>query len=135
MGYPLLSESAKIVIPAAKTLTRDEHAKLGLSEWDKVLPPQSGFREMCYYHTLSENRFGIDNPAIGTSMRISFTSDGLLDRLIQWRQFGCGDYVTGLEPASCTLEGRADAIENGSQKYIDAQATLRNNFKIIFTEL
>lgn len=135
MGYPLLSETAHIVIPATKTLPRDEHAKEGLSEWDKVLPPQNGWTEMCYYHTLAENCFGINNPAIRTSMRISFTSDGILDRLIQWRQFGQGDYVTGLEPASCTLEGRADAVKNGSQKYIDSQATLCNKFKISFSEL
>ncbi len=135
MGYPLLSESAKIVIPAQKTLPRDKHAESGLHEWDKVLPPQQNFTEMCYYHTLSENCFGIDNPAIGTSMRISFSSDGILDRLIQWRQLGWGDYVMGLEPSSCTLEGRADAVQNGSQKYIEAQSTLCNTFEITFSEL
>ncbi len=135
LGYPLLSESAKIVIPAVATIPRDEHAKEGLSEWDKVLPPQPGWVEMCYYHTLSENTFGIDNPAIGTRMRISFESDGILDRVIQWRQLGEGDYVTGLEPASCTLDGRADSLANGSQKYINAQTTLRNSFKITFSEL
>lgn len=135
LGYPLISEYAKVVIPAVKTEPRDEHAKEGLGEWDKVLPPQHGWVEMCYYHTLSENTFGIDNPGIGTSMRISFESNGLLDRLVQWRQLGEGDYVTGLEPASCTLDGRADAVANGSQKYIEAGATYRNTFKITFSEL
>ncbi len=135
IGYPLLSETAEIVIPAIKTDPRDEHAKKGLDEWDKVLPPQPGWVEMCYYHTLSENTFGIDNPAISTRMRIYFESDGLLDRLVQWRQLGEGDYVTGLEPASCTLDGRADAVANGSQKYIDAGGTYRNHFKITFSEI
>lgn len=135
IGYPMLSEAAEIVIPAEKTIPRDEHAKEGLDEWDKVLPPQPGWVEMCYYHTLSENTFGIDNPEIGARLRISFESDGLLDRLVQWRQLGEGDYVTGLEPASCTLDGRADAVANGSQKYIDAGSSYKNRFRITFSEL
>jgi hypothetical protein len=41
----------------------------------------------------------------------------------------------GLEPASCTLEGREDAVANGSQKYIEARSSIVNSFKISFGEL
>ena len=33
---------------------------------------------------------------------------------------GAGDYVMGLEPANATIDGIADAVDNGSMKYLDA---------------
>jgi hypothetical protein len=136
MGYPLLSESACPYIPARTTLPRNDHAASDLANWRTVRSPEAGFEEMCYYHFLNENVIGIDNPDINTSVRISFESpDGILDRVIEWRMFGCGDYVMGLEPASCTLEGREDAVANGSQKYIEAHSSIVNSFKIAFGEL
>ncbi|WP_274595949.1 DUF4432 family protein [Robinsoniella peoriensis] len=37
-----------------------------------------------------------------------------LDHFVQWKMMGAGDYVMGLEPANATIDGIADAIENGS---------------------
>lgn len=134
-GYPLLSEKCKIVIPSSKVIARSEHASAHISEWDTVTSPQHGFEEMCYYHTLSENCYGIDNPSIGASVRVAFDSDGMLDRLVQWRMLGECEYVMGLEAASCTLEGRADAIENGSQKYLEPGTSYTNKFTISFNKI
>jgi hypothetical protein len=133
IGFPLLSENAIPFIPAVTTLPRNKHAEEDIENWRAVYPPSDDFEEMCYYHFLSENIVGIDNPDINTSVRIAFeSSDGFLDRVVQWRMFGSGNYVMGLEPASCTLEGRKDAIANGSQKYINAQSSVVNRFKISF---
>ena len=85
---------------------------------------------MCFYHTLSENVFGADNPEIGVSLRIAFESNGLLDRLVEWRYFNEGEYVVGLEPASSTLEGREDATANGSQKYLDPEKSFTNRVTV-----
>lgn len=133
MGYPLLSESAVPYIPANKSIPRDEHAATD-PDWKKVLSPVTDFQEMCWYHYLDEKVIGIDNPDIDTSVRIAFDSP-ILDRVVQWRMFGASDYVMGLEPASCTLEGRTDAVENGSQKYIDARSTITNRLVITFDSL
>lgn len=136
LGYPLLSENAIPYIPAKITVPRNKHAAGDMNNWRTVYSPTAGFEEMCYYHSLYENIIGIDNPDINTSVRIAFESpDGILDRVIQWRMFGLGDYVMGLEPASCTLEGREDAVSNGSQKYIDARSSVVNRFKITFGEI
>lgn len=136
MGYPLLSEKAVPYIPAKTTVPRNNHAAGDIENWRAVYSPAAGFEEMCYYHSLKENMIGIDNPEINTSVRIAFESpDGILDRVIQWRMFGAGDYVMGLEPASCTLEGREDAVSNGSQKYIKPRSSIVNRFQITFGEL
>lgn len=133
MGWPLLSENAVPFIPASKSVPRTPHAASD-PDWKKVLPPQVGFEEMCWYHFLRENTVGIDNPDIDASVRIKFDSP-ILDRAIQWRMFGTGDYVMGLEPASCTLEGRRDAVENGSQKYIEPRTSITNRFELSFSPL
>ena len=135
IGYPLLSEDATVVIPTTDVSARTKHAQNHLDEWNKMVPPQHGFEEMCYYHKLSENCYGIDNPAIGVSMRIAFESNGMLDRLIQWRMLGEGEYVMGLEAASCTLEGRKTAVDDGSQKYLDPGESFTNRFTITFKAL
>ncbi len=134
-GYPLLSENAKLVIPSTEVQSISEHAENHISEWREITPPAPEFSEMCYYHRLSENCYGIDNPDIGVRMRISFASNGLLDRLVQWKMLGVGEYVMGLEAASSTIEGRADAIKNGSQKYIMPGQKYVNRFSIEFEEL
>lgn len=136
LGYPLLSENSIPFIPAVATTPRNKHAESDIDNWRAVYPPKENFEEMCYYHFLSDNVVGIDNPDINTSMRIAFeSSDDILDRVVQWRMFGSGNYVMGLEPASCTLEGRKDAIANGSQKYIEARSSVVNRFRITFGDL
>jgi len=133
MGYPLVSESAKPYIPAIKSVPRNEHAATE-PDWSVVHAPTAGFEEMCWYHFLSEKVLGIDNPAIDTSMRIKFDSP-ILDRALQWRMFGQGDYVMGLEPASSSIDGIDDAIANGSMKYIEPRSSIVNKFEISFKHL
>ncbi len=135
IGYPLVSEKASIVIPSKEIEARGELALQCIDEWDKITPPKKGYEEVCYYHKLHENRYGVDNPAISSSMRIAFESDGLLDRIVEWKMFGEGDYVLGLEAASCTLDGRKNAIADGSQKYIEPSQEYTNKFTITFDRI
>lgn len=131
IGYPMLSESAVPYFPSHTIVPRNAHAATDVDNWDKVLPPQMGYEEMCYYHFLTKNVIGIDNPSLDISLRIEYDSP-IIDRAVQWRMFGCGDYVMGLEPASCSLEGRCDAVANGSQKYIQARKSIQNKINISF---
>ncbi len=135
LGYPLLNEHARAVIPAHTTLARNDRAKEGLSSIPEILPPTDDFEEMVFYHFLSENEVGLDSPDCNTKFRLSFTSDHLLDRLGQWKMFGKGAYVMGLEPASCTLDGRKQAIADGSQKYLAPGMTATNTLTLSFSPL
>ena len=42
----------------------------------------------------------------------------VLDHFVQWKMLGKGEYAIGLEPCNATIDGRADARENGSLKYL-----------------
>ena len=135
LGYPLVDENAKIVIPSAQVTPRTDISRENLDRWNRMEPPTAGFEEHCFYHRLNENTYGVDNEKINTSVRIHFESDGLLDRIVEWKMCGLGEYVLGLEAASSTIDGRKGRRENGSEKYIGPGQSYVNSFRITFEDL
>ena len=120
MGYPLLDENAELYIPSDKVAARDSRAEEGIHEWNKMLPPQAGFMEQCYYHTYKDNRgcAMLFNKKIEKGLSIRFDADKL-DNLTEWKIMGERDYVLGLEPSNSKLEGRNALKENGELKYLE----------------
>lgn len=134
MGYPLLSESAKIVIPHHSMKPRNDHAAEFESRWNIVDAPRENFEEMCYYHDViaDENgmaQVGIDNPENGLYMRIGFDKK-VLDHFVQWRMLGKGEYVTGLEPCNASIDGRDGALKDGSLKFLNPGDTVEYRLSI-----
>lgn len=108
MGYPLLSEYAKLKIPSVKVTPRDDHAAEDIDTWNKVLMPQTGFQEQCYYHTFSGEETAcasLYNPELKKGLKISFDPENL-NCFTQWKMMGVKDYVMGLEPGNCYPDGR-----------------------------
>jgi len=101
MGYPLLTEKARLQIPSEAVYPCDEHAAEGGSTWNQILPPQKQFAEQCYLHVFEENGAAeIYNPDIGLGLSIRFDTT-VLPYLLQWKMMGERDYVLGLEPCNC----------------------------------
>lgn len=124
MGYPLLDENSIVTIPANKTLARDPRAQEGIDEWDKMTAPQNGFAEQCYFHDLNTDEIGntfasIYNPDLNVGVKLEFNKNELF-RFTEWKQMGERDYVLGLEPSNCTVEGRIKADELGELQYIES---------------
>ena len=122
IGYPILSPESEVYIPALKTIPRNEHAKEGLDTWMKLEKANPNYEEMCYYHTLKPNAenhaiVAVYNPKLelGIALDIDLST---LDHFVQWKMMGAGDYVMGLEPGNSTIDGIADAVQNGSIKYL-----------------
>ncbi len=120
MGYPLLDENTELFIPSQKVISRDSRAEEGIHEWNRMLPPQAGFAEQCYYHTYKDNNgcAMLFNKNIGNGLSITFDADKL-NVLTEWKMMGERDYVLGLEPSNSKLEGRKALKENGQLKYLE----------------
>ena len=58
-------------------------------------------------------------PTGGIGVTVSWDPSAL-PRMWQWRMLGPGTYVTGLEPANCTVNGRASDREDGTLEYLEA---------------
>ena len=135
MGYPLLSEYAKLKIPSVKVTPRDAHAAEDLNTWDKVLMPQTGFQEQCYYHTFSGEETAcatLYNPELGKGLKISFDPENL-NCFTQWKMMGVKDYVMGLEPGNCYPDGRDVMRQQGKLTEIlpGEEHSFRIDIKII----
>ncbi|GHU39844.1 DUF4432 domain-containing protein [Clostridia bacterium] len=138
-GYPFLTEEAKIILPAEKTVPRNAYAAKDADKWDQFTSPQSGIEEQCYYHTLKKDADGwtgysLNNPALGFGINVRYDANPL-DYFIEWKNPGEGDYVLGLEPGNCNGEGRKKAREDGILKYLQPGEEVKYRFVIEITDL
>lgn len=119
MGYPLLSETAELYIPASGVTPRNDHAAEDLDTWNKVLTPTPGFEEQCYYHAFGDKPglAGIFNHDRGFGLAISFDAQQL-GCFTQWKMMGVKDYVMGLEPGNCYPDGRDVMRQKGLLKFL-----------------
>ena len=133
IGYPLLSENTILDIPAKATEPRDDHAKSGVAECFKMEKPQRGYREMCYYHTLTDGRISAYNPDIKKRVTISFDTSEL-PHFVEWKMMGEHDYVLGLEPGNCLPDGRAAMREKGMLEFLAPDEEKIHHLKFEFAE-
>lgn len=137
MGYPLLSENAKVVIPALNVVARNDHAQSGFDRRLVMEKPQAGYKEMCYYYDVAEKdgmaTVGIFNPDIKKGLTISFDKS-TLDRFTEWKMMGEYEYVLGLEPCNCHPDGRDLMRKEGKLKILKPGEIYRTKVEIQFTE-
>jgi len=106
MGYPLLSEKAKVTIPASGVKPRNDHAQTGLDTCLEMEKPQKGYEEMCFYHELSDKpTVSIYNEEIGKGLEMTYDTKEL-KFFTEWKMMAEGAYVLGLEPGNCIPDGR-----------------------------
>ncbi len=112
-GHPLLSADTRVIVPVNSITPRDEHAATGLIDVHKFDEPTAGYRERCFYHDILTDSSNIARIVLLNSM----LRDGMaayveydkttLPCFTEWKQMGFGDYVVGLEPSNCRVEGRS----------------------------
>lgn len=121
MGYPLLDAGLELMIPAKSTRARDARAEEGIDTWQQIPEPEAGFAEQCYYHEVAqyngEKSVAVYNAKIGIGLRIDYSAE-TLDTFTQWKMCGIRDYVLGLEPSNCHVEGRDKMRAQGKLKFI-----------------
>ena len=128
IGYPMLTPKSEVFIPSAEVKPRSEHAREGLADWMKPEQSTPGYEEMCYYHKLraaADHRahVAVFNPELDFGIEIEI-DPSTLDHFVQWKMMGARDYCMGLEPGNATIDGIADAVQNGSMKYLEPQQSV-----------
>lgn len=119
MGYPLLSENARVTIPSTDVQPRNEHASEGLENCLIMEKPQSDYVEKCYYHKLeSESCVSIFNDDIDKGVNIKYNADEL-PCFTEWKMMGEYEYVLGLEPGNCLPDGRDVMRERGMLEFLN----------------
>jgi hypothetical protein len=98
IGPPLWSDGARVEIDAAEVVPRDEDARAALGDWDRAPALEPGAPE-CVFEHLGATRAAVANDDL--RLELAWT----LPRLWQWVHPAYG--VLGLEPANCSVLGRA----------------------------
>ena len=115
IGWPALDEGSRMIAPSRHVAPRDADAADGKTRWDKMDPPTHNYAEKVYYHDMLPARDGSVTVALANNSFGKGQGFGVyvkynkreLPRFTQWKMMGEQDYVVGLEPCNCGVEGRA----------------------------
>jgi len=127
VGWPLLSESAEIVIPSIRVAPRDEAAARDEADWSTVQAPVPDKPESVFIHTLAAEPDGstfasVANPELGIALVLEFSVEEF-PYFMQWKSMAAGDYVVGLEPSNSSILGRGHHEERGDLHILQPQAS------------
>ena len=126
-GFPLLAEGAELIASERSVTPRDEGAAPGLPVHATYEAPVGGYAEQCFYHdmvagedgfvtVLLANRGYNAGQGLGISLRYRQAE---LPQFTQWKNVCAGEYVTGLEPANCRVQGRDVDRANGILQFLE----------------
>lgn len=104
VGYPMLSEGARVEAEIESCTPRTEWSKKTEGEMLTVSAPVPNQEEMCYFLKLKKPEISLKNQALSKRLTVSYSED-TLPHLVLWRSMASGDYAMGLEPATTLLDG------------------------------
>jgi hypothetical protein len=115
IGWPIVDAGSRILTPSRLIAPRDAIAREGAAQWNRLDPPTHGYAEKVYYHDMAAARDGAVTVGIvndgfrrgeGLGVYLKYNKKEL-PRFVQWKMMGEQEYVAGLEPCTCGVEGRA----------------------------
>lgn len=113
IGWPAVDKDSEILSPSQYITPRDATAADNKENWNRLDAPTHGYAEKVYYHdtvpqpdgdvtvAIVNNRTSQDD---GFGVYVKYNKNQL-PRFTQWKQMGEQDYVVGLEPCNCGVEG------------------------------
>jgi len=127
LGFPLVDAGARVLTPSARVVPRDAEARRDSNEWAYVINPTPEFAEKVYYHDMKTDADGYVLAGLVNFTLWQGEPFGLyvkylkeqLPRFAQWKMMGEGDYVMGLEPANCGVEGRNRDRADGLLQFLE----------------
>lgn len=116
LGFPLLDQHAEFSTNAEFVRSRDNIEQQEINNRSKFELPMQGYKERVFYYTQNNNKTStfasLYNASLKRGLKI-VTNPKELSNLVHWKNAGYGDYVMGIEPANCWVEGRAKQKEYG----------------------
>jgi len=114
IGFPVVDAGAELITSPAEVRPRDGVAAKGLDRCRRFEGPTPEYAEQVFYHDMSPDAAGFACAALvnpdfnggqGAGVYVKYRK-AELPYFIEWKQMGEGDYVVGMEPANCLVQGR-----------------------------
>ncbi len=119
LGFPLMDAGTELLAPSAEVRGQTDFAQDTIDSHATFDEP-GDVDERVYYHTLNSDDegntiVGVVNRELGAGIGLAITfNTEVLPNLVQWKMPGHGEYVMGIEPANCLVEGRPAERERGT---------------------
>ena len=109
--------------PSLQVIPRDKQAEKDMDKYNYYSAPELNYPDTVFYHQLKTDATGWSRAALINSEKnlgtyIYYDSRYLPD-FIQWKFLEMGNYVTGMEPSNCLLEGRSKERKQRSLVYLE----------------
>jgi len=135
VGAPLFDEGARVEIDSEEVLPRDADAERGRGTWMEPGPPEPDASEMVFEHRVRPDPSGwaaasAVNPVLGLALEVRWRH-AELPRFHQWIHPRPGMYVVGLEPANCSVLGRAADRAAGVLPMLEPQEARITELRIL----
>lgn len=137
-GYPAIDEGSALVSPSKSAAPRDADAEVDKENYWRNDGPTDGYKERCYYHDMATDNdnyvysalINKNNRELGAfGFYVKYKLDQL-PRFTQWKMNGTREYVVGMEPANCWVEGRVKERERGMLQFLEPGETRRYDLEI-----
>jgi hypothetical protein len=123
LGWPLIDEGAELMLNARSMAPRDDEAAKGIAAATKIPSPVPAYKEQVFYHDLIAGSDGfasalLANRKLQLGLYLQYRQHEL-PKFTHWKMVGEGEYVLGLEPANCWVQGRAKERERGTLQFLE----------------
>lgn len=121
LGWPAVDAGSRLIAPSRRVAPLNDHAREGLENHNVMDGPTPGCAEKCYYHDMAPDKDGevtaaiVNSGGFGAYVKYSPLE---LPRFVQWKMMGEQDYVCGLEPCTCGVEGRHVDEKHGLMNWL-----------------
>lgn len=140
-GFPLLGPECAIRFPSRKIVPREKETPLeGYDQWNT---PQPDYGEQVYFHsdidstpdeagrTMAEASISNKSFPGGAVEAVLRWDTRTLPRLVQWKMPGEGVHVLGIEPANCSVTGRARERRDGTLPFLQPGETAEHYLELL----
>jgi len=140
-GFPAIDGGSVLVSPTRGATPRDADAEVDKEHYYLNDPPTMGYKERCYYHDMAADKDGFvwaglinKNMPTPPSPPLPRGGEGgvgggqfgfyvkynrnQLPFFTQWKMNGAREYVVGMEPANCHVQGRDKEREMGTLQFL-----------------
>jgi hypothetical protein len=123
LGWPLIDEGAELLLNSISMTPRDSEASKGVATATSIPTPVPGYKEQVFFHDLEPDSGGfasalLANKKLQLGLFVQYRHKEL-PKFTQWKMVGEGEYVLGMEPANCLVQGRAKERERGTLQILD----------------
>ena len=133
-GFPVVSPDTELWLEAERSMPRDQEAAAGFAARTRFQPPTPGYAEQVFYHYPRVDGEGYGSAALvnramhfGAYVRFRTAE---LPHLVQWKMMGQGNYVVGLEPGNCWVQGRAHDRAEGVLQFLEPGESVSTHLEI-----